>query len=260
MEKSFSDNKITDFTGQHLSELAQFGKIYLFETVSSTQEIAKSLVRKKEPALVIALAQTRGRGRFNRDWYSEKGGLYFSCLTFPGFSVKAKTYQLTLFTALTIAQSLEALINNKIDMRWPNDLILSGKKLGGILCETKGASLIVGIGLNLNQTFFPASLPDATSLFIETNQEFENGKILKVLLTALTNSYHDFALSKFTDFLPEIKKRQVLINQRVRVNLWLRRIEGSVIDLDDEGRLLLRTDPGRLITITAGKVHRIANV
>jgi biotin-(acetyl-CoA carboxylase) ligase len=76
----------------------------------------------------------------------------------------------------------------------------------------------------------------------------------------LTNSYHDFALSKFTDFLPEIKKRQVLINQRVRVNLWLRRIEGSVIDLDDEGRLLLRTDPGRLITITAGKVHRIAHV
>ena len=260
MEKSIFQNTISDFTGQNLSELAQFGKIYLFETVSSTQEIAKSLVGKKEPALVIALAQTRGRGRFNRDWYSEKGGLYFSYLTFPDFSVKAKTHQLTLFTALTLAQSLETLINKKIDMRWPNDLIISGKKFGGILCETKGASLIIGIGLNLNQTFFPGSLPDATSFFIETNQEFENGKILKTLLMALTNSYHDFALSKFTDFLPEIKKRQVLINQRVRVNLWLRRIEGSVIDLDDEGRLLLRTAPGRLITITAGKVHRIANV
>lgn len=260
MEKSFSDNKISDFTGQHLSELAQFGKIYLFETVSSTQEIAKSLVSKKEPALVIALAQTRGRGRFNRDWYSEKGGLYFSYLFFPDFSVKAKTPQLTLFTALTLAQSLEKLINKKIDMRWPNDLILSGKKFGGILCETKGTGLIIGIGLNLNQTFFPASLPDATSLFIETNQEFEHGKIINTLLTALTNSYHDFASSKFVDFLPEIKKRQILINQRVRVNLWLRRIEGSVIDLDDEGRLLLRTDPGRLITIAAGKVHRIAHV
>jgi BirA family transcriptional regulator, biotin operon repressor / biotin---[acetyl-CoA-carboxylase] ligase len=260
LAKSISKNTISDFTGQHLSELAQFGKTYLFDTVSSTQEIAKGLVNKKEPALVIALAQTRGRGRFNRDWYSEKGGLHFSYLYFPDFSVKHKTYQLTLFTGLTIAQSLEKLINKKIDIRWPNDLILAGKKIGGILCETKGDSLIIGIGLNLNQTFFPASLPEATSLFIETNQEFEGGKMLKTLLTALTSSYQDFALNKFTDFLPEIKKRQVLINQRVRVNLWLRRIEGSVIDMDDEGRLLLRTDPGRLITITAGKVHRIANV
>jgi BirA family biotin operon repressor/biotin-[acetyl-CoA-carboxylase] ligase len=259
LEKSFSNKEITDFTGQNLSELAQFGKIYLFDNVSSTQAITKGLVGKQEPALVIALAQTRGRGRFNRDWYSGPGGIYFSYLTFPNFSVKDKIARMTLITALALVKSLESLTDKKIDLRWPNDLIISGKKLGGILCETKGPGLIIGVGLNLNQTFFPASLPDATSLFIETNREFEIGKILKILLTSLTDSYHDLALSKFAEFLPEIKKRQVLINQRVKVELWLRRIEGTVIDLDDNGRLVLRTDPGRLIAITAGKVHRIAN-
>ena len=157
MEKSFSNKEITDFTGQNLSELAQFGKIYLFDNVSSTQAITKGLVGKQEPALVIALAQTRGRGRFNRDWYSGPGGIYFSYLTFPNFSVKDKIARMTLITALALVKSLESLTDKKIDLRWPNDLIISGKKLGGILCETKGPGLIIGVGLNLNQTFFPAS-------------------------------------------------------------------------------------------------------
>ncbi len=247
-------------TGQDLSELAQFGKIYLFETVSSTHEIAKSLVDRKEPSLVIALVQTHGRGRFHRDWYSEKGGLYLSYLIFPDFSAKPKIAQLTLLASLSVAHSLESLIGNKIEMRWPNDLLLAGKKVGGLLCATKGPGLIISIGINLNQSSFPDFLPNATSLFLVTKQSFEIGKVLKIILGSLTNFYNDFLAGKFTDFLPELKKRQVLINQRIRAELWLRRIEGTVIDLDDAGRLVLRTDPGLLVIISAGKVHRIRNV
>ncbi|MEO0092929.1 MAG: biotin--[acetyl-CoA-carboxylase] ligase [candidate division WOR-3 bacterium] len=251
---------ISDFTGSDLSELAQFGKVYLFETVASTQEIARSLVKKREPAIVIALSQTQGRGRFRRDWYSPPGGIYFSYLVFPDFSVKDKIVQLTLGSALVVAKGLEVLSGKKIELRWPNDLMLSGKKVGGILCETKDLGLIVGVGINLNQPFFPTNLSDATSFFLETNQEYDIGKALKMLFTLLTNHYQNFASSKFIDLLPEIKARQVLLNQRVRVELWLRRIEGTVIDLDDWGRLVLRTDPGQLITITAGKVHRIKSI
>jgi len=249
-----------NLTGTDLSELTQFGKVYLFETVASTQEIAKGLVSKREPAIVIALSQTRGYGRFRRHWHSPPGGLYFSYLTFPDFSVKHQLTQLTLCAGLRVAQGLEEITSQKIAMRWPNDLILAGKKVGGLLCETMGQGLIIGVGLNLNQQYFPAFLSDATSLFLETTQQFEISKVLKTLLTSLTNLFKDFASGKFGDFLPAIKERQVLINQRVRVELWLRRIEGTVIDLDDMGRLILRTDPGRLITITAGKVHRIRNV
>lgn len=252
--------EFNSFTGQDLAELTQYGKVYLFEKVSSTQEIAKRLVANKEPSLVIALTQTRGQGRFNRNWYSPLGGIYFSQLLFPEFSIKDRITQMTLAVTLIIAKSLETLINKKIAIRWPNDLILAGRKVGGILCVTKGPGLIIGVGVNLNQPFFPDDLPDATSLFLETNQKFEIGKVLKVLLNSLNDLYKDFAVVDFTDFLSEIKDRQILINQRVKAELWLRRIEGNVIDLDDYGRLVLRTDSGRLLTIAAGKVHRIRNV
>ncbi len=260
MEKSFSSNAITDFTGHNLSELAQFGKVYLFDTVSSTQEIAKGLVSKREQALVIALVQTRGQGRFHRIWQSGPGGLYSSFLLFPDFSVKDKIAQLTLLFSLALAKSIEEMTEQKVTLRWPNDLILADKKVGGLLCERKGPGLIIGIGFNLNQTFFPDSLLDATSLFIETNREYGITQTLHTILTSLTNFYKEFDSNKFAQFLPEIKSRQVFLNQRVRVELWLRHIEGTVIDLDDNGQLLLRTDSGRLMTVTAGKVHRIRNV
>lgn len=249
-----------NLTGTDLSELAQFGKVYLFETVASTQEIAKGLVSKGEPAIVIALTQTRGYGRFRRHWHSPLGGLYFSYLTFPDFSAKHQIAQLTLSAALKLAQVIESMSAKKVELRWPNDLIIAEKKVGGVLCTTKGPGLVIGVGINLNQQFFPERLPEATSIFLETNQQFEIGQVLKTLLTSLINLPKDFADGKFTDLLPEIKARQVFINQRVRVELWLRRIEGTVIDLDDLGRLVLRTDPGRLLTITAGKVHRIRSV
>ncbi|MFB0510007.1 MAG: biotin--[acetyl-CoA-carboxylase] ligase [bacterium] len=260
MEKLLSTERFTDFTGPNLSELAQFGKVYLFETVSSTQDIAKKLVSKQEPALVIALNQTKGRGRFLRRWHSVHGGLYFSYLLFPDFSVKDKTAQMTMLISLAVAQTLESLSGQKIDLRWPNDIMISGKKLGGLLCEAKQNALIIGVGINLNQPFFPAFLSDATSLFIETNQNYELDKVLRLILTRCTNLYQEFNTGKFAQFLPEIKSRHILLNQRVRADLWLRRIEGNVLDLDDDGRLLIRTDSGRLLTITAGKVHRIKSV
>ena len=257
MEKSFSTKTFTDFTGQNLSELTQFGKVYLFDTVSSTQNIAKGLIAKKEQALVIALNQTKGQGRFRRKWHSETGGLYFSQLLFPDISVKDKSAQMIMLVALAIARSLESLTNQKCELRWPNDIIFGGKKIGGVLCETKQEALIIGVGLNLNQTYFPTSLTDATSLYIEQEQEYEIGKILILLLTNISELYQEFIAGKFLKLLSEIKSRQVLINQRVRVDLWFRHIEGNFIGLDNEGRLVLRTDTGRLMTITAGKMHRI---
>ena len=112
--------------------------------------------------------------------------------------------------------------------------------------------------MNLNQTYFPDNLSDVTSLYIEQEQEYEIGKTLIQLLTNISELYQEFIAGRFLKLLSEIKSRQVLINQRVRVDLWFRHIEGNFIGLDNEGRLVLRTDTGRLMTITAGKMHRIA--
>lgn len=247
------------WNGAVLTQLTSLGKVYLYDKVASTQEIACRLLKSEQTGLVVARTQTKGRGRFHRHWYSPEGGLWFSLALIPPIQMKKELSRITLLTALSVIEGVEELVpilNQKIQIRWPNDLVVSEKKLGGILCEAKGNGLVVGVGVNVNQISFPYEIEAlATSLYIETGVEYNLQELLSKILERFQKYYSLWEKEGFGQFMSAIKERSKKIqNQRVVIELWLRRISGTVIDIDDEGRLILRTDSGRLLAFSVGKV------
>jgi len=148
-----------------------------FKTVDSTNNAAKRLILSGiDQAVITADVQTQGRGQHQRVWVSETGGLYYTLLT-PPKSITFKT--LPTFTTTVghaVIQSIKALSNIPLELEWPNDLILDGKKLGGILVESASQTktiaphhLIIGVGININQSAFPEPIQKtAISLFQST--------------------------------------------------------------------------------------------
>ena len=142
----------------------------LSKTDSTNDEIRRNLTLP-EGAVCIADQQTHGRGRQGRSWHSETGtGLYLSILLKPNLSAE-KLALITLMAGVATVSAIEQQIPSvPLKLKWPNDILLNGKKLSGILCEyVPGTAVIVGIGINLNQTCFPEDIKNiATSLKLET--------------------------------------------------------------------------------------------
>lgn len=166
-------------------------EIKYFSEINSSNLKAWDLISQGVPAgtLVITDKQTAGRGRANRTWISSGSGLTFTIILFP--QIKAGNVGIyPLLAGITLVEAL-SVFKIKTKLKWPNDIIMNGKKLGGILCESKLSGsiinqLIMGIGININDRKFPAKLQDrSTSLFIETGLNFEREKILAEFLNKL---------------------------------------------------------------------------
>lgn len=146
--------------------------------------------RAEEWTVITALKQTRGRGQFKKSWYSPEGGLYFSIILKPDREAEELKSLTRLF-----AQSLMTFIEKETGMaaslKLPNDILMGGKKVCGILAEKTGESLIVGVGLNLNIKKFPEDLP-ATSLGLETGRVFDKETVLTGVLINLKDEYLKF--------------------------------------------------------------------
>ncbi|HYA97697.1 MAG TPA: biotin--[acetyl-CoA-carboxylase] ligase, partial [Methylomirabilota bacterium] len=178
-----------------------FGKtIHHFFKVDSTNRVARELGHAGEPegAVVIAEEQTAGRGRAGRLWHSERAaGIYLSILLRPAIS-PARAPLLPLVAGLSTRAAIAAQTGSAPDLKWPNDLLMRGGKVGGILTEMyaePGAVhfVIVGVGLNVNQTKFPEALtPIATSLLAETGQTVSRLELLVRLLRQFESDYNRF--------------------------------------------------------------------
>jgi BirA family biotin operon repressor/biotin-[acetyl-CoA-carboxylase] ligase len=165
-------------------------KILEFEKLESTQKKAKEIAKEAEPwTVVVAKEQTGGYGRKGNFWYSPKGGLYFSVIL-PRRKIE-NLQILTILTAFCVAKILNDEFEVKPLIKWPNDVLLNGKKICGILTENiifgkEIKSSIIGIGLNTNIEDFPEDLKKvATSIKIELNKKVENNEILKKILNEL---------------------------------------------------------------------------
>lgn len=165
-----------------------------FEKVSSTQEIAKNLKRARPWTVILAKEQTGGYGRKGNFWYSPKGGLYFS-LILPRAKIEDLQI-LTFLSAFCVAKVVFEKLKIKPFIKFPNDLYLSGKKIGGLLMENKisgrGNVLfsVLGIGLNTNIKNFPSELKEkATSLFLELGKTVSNQEMLKEILKEIKNAF-----------------------------------------------------------------------
>jgi BirA family biotin operon repressor/biotin-[acetyl-CoA-carboxylase] ligase len=238
--------------------------IQVFEQTTSTNDVIEKLARDgvKEGVVVFAESQTKGRGRLGRKWISpERKGLWFSILLRPDMRPQ-ETTQLTVASATALRRAIQSQTGLKAEIKWPNDILIGGKKVAGILTELsaeldKVRHVILGIGVdvNLNANEFPAELKkNATSLKIETGETISRAELATEILRELDADYAKICSGKFAVVADEWEARCTTIGRDVTVQIGGRRLRGCAESLDDDGALLLRTEHGRLERVIGGDV------
>ncbi len=235
-------------------------KIIVMESVTSTMDEAFRLGNENCPegTVVCAEAQTKGRGRLGRLWSSPKGkGLYFSFVLRPNLPLN-QLAQLTLMSAVALAEAIEGISSLKPTIKWPNDILWENHKLAGILTELRAESdqvkfIIVGIGININTSShqLPAG---ASSLKVAAGHSFERAQVFQAILRSLEKGYLKLLRHEFAGIMEEWKKRSATLNKRIRITDSAGIIEGVAIDLDEDGALLIRKDNGLIVKKSAGDV------
>jgi BirA family biotin operon repressor/biotin-[acetyl-CoA-carboxylase] ligase len=247
----------TEVAGEQLAGLARFGSVHLLDEVGSTNDYALSLAGRRATAVVVARSQTKGRGRFRRRWFSDDESLTASLLLFTNVPDFPHPSLLVHLAGLALSRAVEQTAGLPTQIRWPNDVTIGDKKLAGILCEGRRSTVAVGIGLNLNQESLPEDLPDAVSLSMATGKKWNKFYLLENFLREMFVSIERAGKGESVQVLADVKQRSAIMHRRVEVRTLLRRHVGTVIDLDAEGRIVLRTDSGRLVVLGAGDVRRL---
>lgn len=235
-------------------------KIYYFDAPSSTMDIAMDLGIKGAPegTLVLAETQTKGRGRLSRTWFSPKyKGIYLSLLLRP----KILPYQAPIFTllaAVSICEAVKEITDLDVQIKWPNDILIHDKKLGGILTELDAETdevrfIIIGIGINVNNDK-RTLVAGATSLKNEKKESIIRLELLKGILRKIEVNYLKFQGKGTQPILEKWRDYSITLGKRVKVNFHQRHIEGEAVDIDTDGGLLVRRDSGLVEKITAGDV------
>jgi BirA family biotin operon repressor/biotin-[acetyl-CoA-carboxylase] ligase len=238
------------------------GPVHYFESLPSTNDRAKELaaVGAPEGTLVVAEGQSAGRGRLGRHWESPPGvGLYVSLLLRPPLPPH-ELPQITLTTAVAVARALERAADAAPEIKWPNDLLLAGKKVGGILTEMETEAdqiryLVVGLGLNVNNRDFPPEIADiATSLALALGRAFPRAPLLRAWLEEFEGLYRRFLDREFPAILEEWKHYAVTLGTRVAVRQGPALIRGLAREVAPDGALLIETAPGEVVRVTSGEI------
>lgn len=225
----------------------------VLDECGSTNDEARDLARKgaEHLTLVTAEAQTAGRGRRDRVWTSAAGeGLHLSVVLRPELAVERWTL-LPLLTGVACVRAIRHRAHVPVGLKWPNDLIVAGKKLGGILVEAEPpAFAVAGIGVNVSQTSFPGELSEtATSLALESSVRLDRADLLATIVRYLAE-----ALANPEDAMDRYRRASITVGRPVRViRDGAPEISGTAVEIDQRGALVLDVD-GSTEIITAGDV------
>jgi BirA family biotin operon repressor/biotin-[acetyl-CoA-carboxylase] ligase len=239
------------------------------ERIGSTNDLAKKWAAQGMPEglLVIADEQSAGRGRLGRGWWAPPGGALLSSILFRPSLPASRAQQLTMLCALAGAEAVEAVTGLRVDLKWPNDLVLpesrlgeSGwRKLAGVLTETgfvgdKLTFVVVGMGLNVNMNLGngPELLVPATSLMGELGRPVDRLALLRAYLERVAWRYAQ--LKRGHSPHQEWADRLVTLGRQVSLRLDERRLEGYAEGVGEDGALLLRTSDGVLHRFHAADV------
>ena len=238
--------------------------IRVFEQTTSTNDVVEKLARDgvKEGVVVFAESQTKGRGRLGRVWTSPvRKGLWFSILLRPDLRPQ-ETTQLTIAAATAIWRAIHAETGISAEIKWPNDILIRGRKVVGILTElsaevdrVKHVTLGIGVDVNLTASEMPAELRKiATSLRIESGKAVSRAELATAILRELDRDYARVCGGGFAKLADEWEEHCTTIGQPVVVSMGTRKIRGRAESLDDDGALLVRTEHGHLERVIGGDV------
>ncbi|HYG36671.1 MAG TPA: biotin--[acetyl-CoA-carboxylase] ligase [Clostridia bacterium] len=238
--------------------------IRVFEETTSTNDVLEKLARDgvKEGVVVFAESQTKGRGRLGRKWISPpKKGLWFSVLLRPELRPQAAT-QVTVASATALRRAIESQTRLKSVIKWPNDILIGGKKVAGILTELsaeldriKYMILGIGVDVNLSTDELPTELRAvATSLKAELGKPVSRADLAVAVLREFDRDYNLIMTGGFATVADEWEAHCATIGQNVSIRAGDRQIRGRAESLGEDGALLLRTEHGRLERIIGGDV------
>ena len=251
--------------------LARLGKtkvigrdIRVFEQTTSTNDVIERLARDgvREGVVVFAESQTKGRGRLGRKWISpERKGLWFSVLLRPDLRPQEAT-QLTVASATALRRAIQSETGLQPEIKWPNDILIGGKKVAGILTEmsaeldrVRHAILGIGVDVNLAAGEFPPEWRKlATSLKIELGRALSRAELATAILRELDRDYARIGAGDFAVLADEWVAHCKTIGRNVTIQIGERKIRGRAESLDEAGALLLRTEHGRLERVSGGDV------
>jgi BirA family biotin operon repressor/biotin-[acetyl-CoA-carboxylase] ligase len=248
-----------------LGKTAVVGRdIQVFEETTSTNDVVEKLAQDgvEEGAVVFAESQSKGRGRLGRQWISPpRSGLWFSVLLRPNMRPMAVT-QMTIAAATALARAIRVQTGLAPEIKWPNDIMLRGKKAAGILTElaaeldrVKYVILGVGVNVNLSAADIPPELRKlATSLKLELGRPVSRAELAVSILRELDNDYHRICSGQFEAVSHEWERQCTTLGRQVDIRTGDRRWHGRAESLDKDGALLLRTQHGLLERIVGGDV------
>jgi BirA family biotin operon repressor/biotin-[acetyl-CoA-carboxylase] ligase len=237
--------------------------IFYYPEIDSTNIRAKQLGEENAPhgTLVVADMQTAGRGRRGRGWVSPPGhSIYMSLLLRPDIR-PGNAPMLTIVMAYSVAEAIRDCTGLNVQIKWPNDIILNGKKIVGILTEMSTEidyinHVVIGVGINVNMESFPEELSDkATSLRIEMGKSVKRSPIIAETMIRFEACYEQFAQKGDLGFLRE-SYNEMLVNcgREVLILGAKESYKAYALGIDDNGELLIRREDGTEETVYAGEV------
>jgi BirA family biotin operon repressor/biotin-[acetyl-CoA-carboxylase] ligase len=238
-------------------------QIHRFETLDTTMREAADRAERGAPegTVIVAAEQTAGRGRLGRSWVSERGaGVYCSLILRPNLAA-AEAPVVTLALGLASGRALQRVCGVACDLRWPNDVLMGGRKCCGILTEMTAAGdgvrhLIAGIGVNVNQAEFPPELADiATSLRIETGCEYVVDAVLDRILEQVDRYLRILVERGVRDIVELFTRASSYAKGKRVVVVGAAEMAGVTAGLTPAGMLLLRQDDGTVTPVLAGSVR-----
>jgi BirA family biotin operon repressor/biotin-[acetyl-CoA-carboxylase] ligase len=229
-------------------------RVLRLDEATSTNDVAKRLGKEgeEEGAVVLAKRQTSGRGRMGKGWSSPEGGLYMSVLLRPKMRGQ-ELLRMTVFSCVPVAKAIEEVCGIKVQLKWPNDLMIDGAKVGGILVEgvSKGTHLdlvVVGIGLNVNSAPEHIREEGATSLRTTLGRDVD----LDLLFEALLRNLEKFYMSLLQDALDqdEYVVRSCTLGKEIEATVGKERFRGKALYLAPDGALVLKSDEGLVLRLS----------
>jgi BirA family biotin operon repressor/biotin-[acetyl-CoA-carboxylase] ligase len=237
-------------------------KIQFLSEVASTNTLAMEMAADGTPegTVVIAETQTGGKGRLGRKWISPKGNLYLSVVLRPNIPMH-KAPLVTLIGAVAVVSAIRTTCGLEAGIKWPNDILISGKKIGGLLTEMSAEQdrirhIVLGIGVDVNMEMVelpPEVRSLTTTLAAEVGAKINRIALLQRVLRDLEHWYQKF-LKNDEDVLEAWKKLNVTVGNRITVSGAGEALDGLAQGIDRDGRLIVRLDDGTIRMVAAGDV------